>query len=558
MKKVEYSTACKDWAQRLIRGESIIPPPIFKESAKIGLEVFKNLRIGDLPGKPTFGEISKEWVFAFVAAVFGGYDPNTAEQLIKEYGLLISKKNTKSTLAAGIMLTAMLTCWRENEEHLIIAPSKEVADNSFQAAASMVRADPTLSAMLKVQNHVRAITHLRTGNSLKVSASTVNAVSGKKAGRVLVDELWVFGKHDWAEAMLMEATGGQISRPEGFTIYLTTQSETSPCGVFKNKLEYWRNVRDGVIEDKTVLPVIYEFPQDMIDNGDFKKPENFYISNPNIGASVSKDWLERQLMRVEDKRDGTYQQFIAKHFNVEISSNLVNNKWAASEFWDASGDKAMSLGEILNRCEVVCCGIDGGGLDDLLGFAVIGREKGTGRWLLWNHAWAHHIALERNSAMRQRLLEFVADGDLTIVNRPGEDVRGMCDYINHIIEKLPSKAAIGVDAAGISAIVDALTDNGIEAQQINTVPQGWKLNSSIKTVERMVAGKELIHGATPLMQWCVQNARISQNGNAVMISKMISNGKIDPLMATFNAVWMMSLNPSKPRKENELILMALG
>ena len=39
---------------------------------------------------------------------------------------------------------------------------------------------------------------------------------------------------------------------------------------------------------------------------------------------------------------------------------------------------------------------------------------------------------------------------------------------------------------------------------------------------------------------------------------MISNGKIDPLMATFNAVWMMSLNPSKPRKENELILMALG
>ena len=123
MKKVEYSTACKDWAKRLINGESIIPPPIFKESAKIGLEVFKNLRIGDLPGKPTFGEVSKPWVFDFVAAVFGGYDPNTAEQLIKEYGLLISKKNTKSTLAAGIMLTAMLTCWRENEEHLIIAPS---------------------------------------------------------------------------------------------------------------------------------------------------------------------------------------------------------------------------------------------------------------------------------------------------------------------------------------------------------------------------------------------------------------------------------------------------
>ena len=35
-------------------------------------------------------------------------------------------------------------------------------------------------------------------------------------------------------------------------------------------------------------------------------------------------------------------------------------------------------------------------LDDLLGVAVIGREKGTKRWLMWAHALISDIGIERN------------------------------------------------------------------------------------------------------------------------------------------------------------------
>lgn len=558
MTEPEYSTACQDWQERLRAGKPIIPPPIYPDAAEHALRVFKSLRIGDLPGKPTFGEVSYPWVFDFVAAVFGGYNKETGEQLINEYALLISKKNTKSTIAAGIMLTALLTSWRENEEHMIIAPTREVADNSFLAASAMVRADESLSALINISEHRRIMTHHLTNNTLKVVAASVNSLSGKKAGRVLVDELWVFGKHEWAEAMLMEATGGQISRPEGWTIYLTTQSETTPSGVFKNKLEHWRGVRDGTIIDKRVLPIIYEYPQEMIDDGSFCKPENFAISNPNIGASVSGEWLENQLAKVQGRRDGSYQKFIAKHFNVEIRSNLVNNKWAAAEFWNAAAEK-MTLGDLMERSEVCVAGIDGGGLDDLLGFAVIVREKGTGRWLSWAHAWAHRIVLDRNPSLRTKLLDFVGDGDLSLVDKPGEDVAELVEYIHKLSHLLPRKSAIGVDAAGITAIVDALTEGGVDIEQIRTVAQGWKLNGAIKTTERMVAGGELVHCGAPIMAWCVQNARVNTNGNAISISKQISTGKIDPLMALFDAIVMMGLNPARAGgQKRKLVLGVLG
>lgn len=540
---MEWSTACPDWQARIREGRSIIPPPIFPEQAERALAIFKQLRIVDAPGSPTFGESCAPWVFDLVASIFGAYDPTTGQRLITEWFVLIAKKNAKSTIAAGIMMTALVLNWRESAEFAILAPTVEIAGNSYSPARDMVQRDDDLSALMHVQSHIKSITQRVKGATLKVVAADNDTVGGKKSVGTLVDELWLFGKRADAENMLREATGGLASRPEGFVIYLTTQSDDPPSGVFLQKLRYARDVRDGKVVDPRFVPVLYEFPPDMIEAGEHLEPRNFGLVNPNIGYSVDRGFLERELTKAQNAGEESVRGFLAKHLNVEIGLALRSDRWAGADHWEAAADPALTLEHILAVSDVVTVGIDGGGLDDLFGLAVVGRHADTGDWLHWGRAWAHPSVLERRKTEAPRFRGFANDGDLSLVKKIGEDIAELVAIVEQI-EASGIADKYGVDVAGIGAVVDALVEIGIPIERIVGISQGWRLVSAIKTAERKLAEGTLRHGGRPLMAWCVGNARVEQVGNALKITKQVSGtAKIDPLMALFNAIELMSRAP---------------
>lgn len=546
-----WSTACLDWERRIVERESLVPfQPLFPEQAEGAMAVFRDLRITDMAGRPTIGEACRPWVFDLPRALFGSYDAEAGRRLIREYMLLVSKKNWKSGKAASIMLTALLRNWRDEAEFLIVAPTIEVANNSFGPAASMVRADEELwvesGGFLKVQPHFRTITNINTGAALKVIAADSETVSGKKASGIFIDELWLFGKRAQSENMFREVMGGLASRPEGFVIYATTQSDDPPEGIFAQKLSYFRDVRDGKINDPRSLGLLYEFPHKMLEEKQYREKQFWHITNPNLGASVDEQFLEDEYRKAEAAGEASLRGFLAKHLNVEINLALSNKAWEGADFWEAAATSIPSLSDFLDRCEVVVVGIDGGGLDDLLGLTLLGREKGTGIWLSWSRAWAHKIVLSRRKDIAAKLEDLRKAGHITIVDHPGQDVADVADLIIEVDQRglLAEKSAIGVDPAGIVDIVDELVARGIALDRIVAVSQGWKLNGAIKTTARKVAGGELKHEGSPLMAWCVGNARTEPKGNAITITKQVSgSAKIDPLMSLFNAVSLMSLNP---------------
>lgn len=542
----DWSTACPDWERRIVARESLIVcPPLFPEVAQDAWEMCSKFEMVDVVGQPLLGDVSLPWLRDFVLAVFGAEDPESGRRHINEFFLMVSKKNAKSTIAAAIMLTALLMNWRQSAELLILSPTKEIADNSYKPIRDFIKADAELSALLKVQDYFRLITHNETGATLKVVAADSDTVSGKKASFVFVDELHEFGKQAKASNMLLEATGGLASRPEGFVIYATTQSAEPPAGVFKQKLDYARKVRDGKVKDRKFLPLIYEFPDSMLQSKAYENLENAYVTNPNWGASVDIERITQLHSQAKEGGEQEFKEFLAKHLNVEIGLNLRSDRWAGADFWESQAKApGLTLDQLLDRSEVVDVGIDGGGLDDLLGLAVVGRDKDTREWLTWTHAWAHPSVLERRKSEAARFQDFAKDGNLTLVQSIGEDVEDVAG-ICALIEARGLLDKIGCDPAGLGGIVDALAEAGLPEEKLIGVSQGWKLTGAIKTAERKLAEGVLVHGGQPLMAWCVGNAKVEPRGNAVIITKQAAgSAKIDPLMALFNAVTLMSLNPA--------------
>lgn len=538
----EWVTACPDWADRIRRVESIVPPPIFPDEAERALSIFKQLKIVDAPGSPTFGESCAEWVFDLVRSVFGAYDANSGRRLITEWFVLIPKKNSKSTIAAGIMMTAVILNWRQSAEFSVLAPTVEVANNAYAPARDMVQKDEELDALMHVQTHIKTITHRESGASLKVLAADQNTVGGKKSVGTLVDELHLFGKMASAENMFREALGGLASRPEGFVIWLTTQSDEPPAGVFKQKLDYARDVRDGKIVDPGFVPIIFEHPPEMVANGDCLKLENLPMVNPNLGFSVDEAFLEREYKKAELAGGESFRGFLAKHGNVEIGLNLRSDRWAGADFWEQQARTGITLDAIIEKSDVIDVGIDGGGLDDLLGLAVLGRVGD--KWRLWTKAYAHPSVMERRKSEASRFEDFAKDGDLILVKRVGEDVEDVADVIAQIHDsgKLDQ---VGTDPAGLGGILEALESAGIPKEKIVGISQGWRLGGAIKTAERKLAEGVIEHSGSPMMAWCVGNARVEQRANSILITKQASGfAKIDPLMATLNAVSLMALNPA--------------
>lgn len=571
-----WSTACPDWEERIVERRSLVPfEPLFAAEADAALEVFKSLRMVDVVGRPTFGEACEPFVFDFVRAIFGAYDAKAGQRLISDFMLLISKKNGKSTIAAAIMLTALIRNWRDEAELIILAPTREVAGNSFKPAAAMVRADPKLSEMMHIVANERMIRHRVKNASLKVVAADSGTLGGTKAGFILVDELWLFGKRPDADAMFEEATGGMASRPEGFVVYLTTHSDEPPAGVFKDKLEYFRDVRDGKIDDNTCFGMLYEWPEAMIEDQAYLKPENFYVTNPNLGRSVTEAFIAGKLRKAaggevdEDEDTASIQVVLAKYLNVEIGLRLRRDRWRGADYWDAASDPALTLEALLARSEVAVVGIDGGGLDDLYGLCVAGRERGTGRWLYWFKAWVWPDVLRLRKSIAVLLKDFAKAGDLVICDavEPSQEIGAEPeDYelpqdIREIVEVvvtvkdsglLPDKSAIGLDPQGVADLIDALAAAGIKEEQMVSVGQGFRLMSAIVGLARKLKFAGAVHNGSAMMAWCVGNAKEEQGRQTVMLVKNASGtAKIDPLMAGMNATKLLETNPVAAN-ENEV------
>ncbi len=297
-----------------------------------------------------------------------------------------------------------------------------------------------------------------------------------------------------------------------------------------------------------MLPVLYEFPEDIAnDTADppaWQDSSYWWMVTPNRDRSVTikrleDDWATGQGQRA--RRDNPLG--VRSTSNMEIGLALRSDRWVGADLWQKAADKPHP--GRADRAE------RGGG--DRHRRRRPGRSAGPGGARARQDHQALAAVVEGMGASLRagtaqgrglgppRLREQMA----TCKSSPAWATTSPRSLRGPAHRQSGTLGSVGLDPLGVGAIVDALAEVGIAGNdRVVGITQGWKPTGAIKTAERKLADGTLRHGGSGLMAWAVGNAKVEPRGNAIAITKQASgSAKIDPLMAAFNAVALMAMNP---------------
>jgi phage terminase large subunit-like protein len=454
-----WDLSCPDWEARLRAGRSLVPdlPRLNRAEGDRAVAALDRLRLADVPGTPTMGEAGGDWFRDIVRALFGSWDADAQLRHIVELFLLVPKKNSKTTNGALLMVVALLLNLRPRAPFALMAPVQDTAEEAFEAAAGAIALDPVLDKIFHVRNHLKRIVHRETKADLQIMTFDPDVLTGKKLVGTLLDELHVIAKNAHAAKAIRQVRGGMLPFPEAFLAFITTMPDDPPVGVMESELGKARAIRDGK-QVGNMLPVLYEFPREMQRvKAVWTNPANWPMVTPNMGRSIDMARLVAGYDDAVAKGEEELRGWASQHLNVEIGLALMSKSWAGAEFWERCGVEALAdLDELIRRCEIATAGVDGGGLDDLLGLCILGRERGTGKWLAWCKAWAHEVVLTRRKSIASELKGLAEIGQLVIVAHPGDDTAELAEIVKRVhtaglLDRVEEDKphSIGVDPAGI-------------------------------------------------------------------------------------------------------------
>lgn len=564
-----WDLSCPDWEDRIREGRSLIPDlPLNHGEAQMGLAMFDELRLPDVPGLPKMRDACGPWFRDIVRVAFGSWFPTLQQRFIRDILAMLPKGQSKTTYCAGLLLIIMLMNMRPRAEALFVAPTQAIAENAYEKAVGMIEASEDLKRRFQPRDHLKTIVDRRPDNQseLKVRTFDVNILTGSILIAAMVDELHLLGRNQHTPKVLRQIRGGLEKTPEGLLLITTTQSDDIPSGAFKDELHTGRKIRDGHFRGKIIrpmLPVLYEFPGSIAkDRTRWSDPANWPMVMPNLGRSVHLQSLIADWETEKAKNEQAIRIWASQHLNIEMGVGMKTDGWPGAEHWSQAEDDTITLETLKQRSEAVVIGIDGGGLDDLYGLAALGREPAEievkvslggqdifikmKRWLAWTRAWCHRGVLERRKSISARLLDFETADELRIVD---DTLISLAESVAIIKEVYDAGllACVAIDPEGpYGELVDALAEIGIteEAGLIVGVPQGYRLMNAIKTTEGRLSNGMLVHSRSGLMDWSVGNVKIEATATAIRATKQnAGDAKIDPWCALMDAATVMVRNP---------------
>ncbi|MBX6752741.1 MAG: terminase large subunit [Thermorudis peleae] len=451
--------------------------------------------------------------------------------------LELPRRNGKTTLAAALALYHLVADGEPGAQVVSVAADREQASIVFDTAVAMIRQSPYLSRRLEVYGGTKRIVDPRTSSVYRVLASDADTAHGFDLSAAICDEV-----HAWKARDLWDViTTSFGSRRQPALIVTTT---AGVAGTWQHDLaEYARQVRDGIVDDPTFLPVIYAAPAD----ADWTDETTWRMANPALEDYRDLEEL-RQFAARAKVVPALERAFRRLYLNQWLAAD-VEEPWIAPERWRACEERFDPAAFAGCDCFV---GLDLSSTTDLsalvLAFPVHDTVYVVPRF--WMPA---ETAIERERRDRVPYLAWAQNGLVTLT--PGDAVD--YSFIEAEIHQLASRfrlVELAYDRWNAGYLVQRLQDDGLRVVPVGMGFAG--MSGPMRYLEHLVATRALRHDGNPVLAWQVANVVVETDaaGN-VRPSKKKSRHRIDGVVALLLALSRLMVHRPSLSERGELLVL---
>ena len=467
---------------------------------------------GPLGGKPLKLEL---WQRAMISCMFGLCDNDTGNRQFREIVLVIARKNGKSLLASAIANYVFQVDGGFGCRVYNIAPKLEQSDIIYSNTWAMIQLDPAYAEAKEELEEKRRQTHQKveenptipkkrmsdifipkTNSTMKKISSNAKKSDGFNPSLCICDEIasWEGDKGLKTYEVMKSGMG---ARPEAMMLSCTTAGYIDGS-IYDEILKRSTRFLLGDSKEKRLLPFLY-----MSDNIEgWNTEEELQKSNPNLGVSVSWDYLLEEIAIAEDSLSRK-AEFCVKYNCIKQNSSLA---WLPAEVIEKASGPQLRLEDFKSKYCVA--GIDLSQTTDLTAATVVIEKEGE--LYIFAKFWLPAEKIEEATARDGLPYDmYVKRGLLSPSGENFIDYHDCYDWLKMLVEEyeiLP--LAVGYDRYSAQYLVQDLEAYGFNCDDVY---QGNNLWPVLQEMEGLLRDGKIHIGDNDLLKIHLLNSAIKMD-----------------------------------------------
>ena len=456
------------------------------------------------------------------------------------------RKNGKTTELAAIALYLLRE--EKGAEVYAAAATLKQAKRLWGEAKSMVKKNPKLSANKKPsrgkigegvfdwKTFPESEIFIEDRDAMLVALATnLEALDGLNSSAAIIDEVHVLGRDIYDLLKQSMAT-----RKQPLLSMISTAGFLRE-GLYDDIYDYAINILNGIAEDDTFFPLIYDLDDPM----DIYKEEMWICANPALDVIKSREELSILIKRMETdmKLANTVK---VKDFNIR---GVDNKAWLGFDVFNSDVKYDLKYFEKFKNCLVIG-GFDLSRTKDMTAFTTLLFDRDINKIIALTDYFITQDFYDSEITTNSKIpwKQWIDQGLVRISGTSAIDYHDISKLVRrNFTERGWMYYQIGYDSYSATYLVDELASYGYsKGACLVPVIQGFKsLSQPMQKLEEDLKNKKIVYQNNSVTKWCFSNVELVEDRNGNYMPKKNSDNqkrKIDGVATILNCYYVLLNN----------------